>query len=109
MKLFPIPAQDEAMAFLKPLTKLERLNLYSANLSDAWTVYLEDLANLRFLHLTDTVLTAEGLDHLKGLLNLTALLSLHGTEFSLTRPNVTNAEIAERGEMLRGIRLIRGK
>ncbi len=54
-------------------------------------------------------MTAAGLDHLKGLPNLTALLSLGGTEFPLTRPNATPAELAERGEMLRRIQLIRGK
>jgi internalin A len=109
MKLFPIPARDEDMAFLKRLTKLESLKLYSANLNDAWLVYLEELANLTFLHLTDTAMTAEGLDHLKGLSNLTAVLNVHGTQFTLTKPTETDAEIAERGEMLRRIRLIRGK
>jgi hypothetical protein len=109
LKGFPIPAGDEDLAFLKRLTKLESLKLYSANLSDAWLAYLEKLANLRLLDLTDTAMTAKGLDHLKGLSNLTARLSLRGTVFTLTRPNATAAEIAERGEMLRRIRLIRGK
>ncbi len=109
MKLFPIPARDEDMAFLKRLTKLENLKLYSANLNDAWLVYLEELGNLRFLHLTDTAMTAMGLDHLKGLSKLTAVLNVHGTQFTLTKPNETDAEIAERGTMLRRIRLIRGK
>jgi hypothetical protein len=54
-------------------------------------------------------MTAEGLDHLKGLTNLVAILDLHGTRFLLTRPNMTAAELAERGQMLRRIRLTRGK
>ena len=54
-------------------------------------------------------MTAEGLDHLKGLSNLTATHDLHGTVFRLTMPNMTKAELAERGQMLRRIRLIRGK
>jgi internalin A len=109
LKNFPIAARDEDLAFLKRLTKLERLNLYSADLDDAWLAYLEGLANLKSLHLTDTSMTAEGLDHLEGLSNLTAMLDLHGTVFRLTRPNMTKAELAERGQMLRRIRLIRGK
>jgi hypothetical protein len=109
LKRFPIRARDEDMAFLRRLTQLERLKLYSANLNDVWMVYLEGLVNLKFLHLTDTAMTAEGLDHLKGLSNLTAILNVQGTEFTLTRPNETEAEISERGEMLRRIQLIRGK
>ena len=109
LKGLPIAARHEDLAFLKWLTKLERLNLYSADLDDAWLSYLEGLANLKSLHLTDTSMTAEGLDHLKGLSNLTAILDLHGTVFRLTRPNMTKAELAERGQMLRRIQLIRGK
>jgi hypothetical protein len=108
-KAFPIRARDEDMAFLKRLTKLESLKLYSANLDDAWLVYLEGLTNLTSLHLTDTAMTAEGLEHLKGLLKLTAVLNVHGTEFTLMKPKETDSEIAERGPMLRRIRLIRGK
>jgi hypothetical protein len=37
-KLFPVPATGEDMAFLRRLTKLERLYLYTANLDDAWLV-----------------------------------------------------------------------
>ena len=108
-KLFPVPATDEDMAFLKRLTKLEHLNLYTATLDETWLIYLEGMANLKSMHLTETSMTARGLDHLKGLPNLTARLSLHGTNFILTRPNLTAAEIAERGQMLRRIRLIYGK
>jgi internalin A len=108
MKLFAIPADDEDMAFLKRLTKLERLNLWSANLNDSWLVYLERLASLKSLQLSDTAMTAEGLDHLKGLPNLTAVLTVNGTRFTLTRPNAADADIAEREDMLRRIRLIRG-
>jgi hypothetical protein len=108
LKGFPLPARDEDMAFLERLTKLEVLKLYSANFGDAWLGYLEKLPNLRLLDLTDTAMTAKGLDHLKGLSKLTARLSLQGTVFTLTRPNATAAGIAERGEMLRRIRLIRG-
>ena len=109
LKGFPVAARDEDLAFLERLARLERLNLYSAELDDAWLAYLEGLANLKSLHLTDTSMTEEGLDHLKGLPNLTAILDLHGTVFRLTRPNMTRAELAERGQMLRRIRLIRGK
>jgi hypothetical protein len=108
-KLFPVPATDEDMAFLRRLTKLQHLNLYTANLNDGWLVYLEGLTNLKSLHLTETSMTAEGLDHLKGLSSLTAILNLHGTVFTLTGPNMTKAELAERGQMLRRIRLIRGE
>jgi hypothetical protein len=107
-KGFPVPATDEDMAFLERLTKLEHLNLYTANLDDTWLVYLEGMANLKSLDLDETSMTARGLDHLKGLPNLTARLSLHGTTFVLTKPDLTAAEIAERGQMLRRIRLIRG-
>jgi hypothetical protein len=107
--LFPEPVRDEDMAFLRRLTKLERLNLYSADLDDAWVAYLEGLANLESLQLTETSMTARGLDHLKGFSNLTARLSLHGTTFILTKPNMKASEIAERGQMLRRIRLIRGR
>ena len=102
MKRFPIVPRDEDMAFLNRLTKLERLNLYIANLNDTWLVYLEGLTHLKFLHLTNTSMTAEGLDHLKGLPNLTAVLSLNGGEFTLTRPNATAAEIAQRGKCCDG-------
>jgi hypothetical protein len=98
MKRFPVPVRDEDMAFLKRLTKLENLKLWSADLDDAWLVYLKELMNLRSLELSDTAMTAEGLDHLKGLSNLRAVLSLHGTRFTLTKPNETDAEIAERGD-----------
>src|SRR5262249_27919501 len=74
LKGFPIVARDEDMAFLKRLTRLERLNLYSADLDDAWLTYLEGLAHLESLHLTETSMTAESLDHLKGLPHLTAIL-----------------------------------
>jgi len=108
-KRFPVPARDEDMAFLQRLTRLERLHLFTADLDDAWLVYLERLADLKDLNLTETSMTSLGLDHLKGLPNLTARLQLHGTSFILTRPNMKVSEIAERGEMLRRIRLIRGK
>jgi hypothetical protein len=108
-KLFPVPATDEDMVFLRRLNALQHLNLYTANLDDGWLVYLEGLTNLKSLHLTDTSMTAEGLDHLKGLSSLTAILNLHGTEFTLTAPSMRKADLAERGQMLRRIRLIRGK
>jgi internalin A len=108
-RLFDIPASDEDMAFLRRLSNLERLNLYTANLDDGWLVYLEGLTNLKSLYLTENSMTAEGLDHLKGLSSLTAILNLHGTAFTLTGSNMTKAELAERVQMLSRIRLIRGK
>jgi hypothetical protein len=108
-KLFLVPATGEDMAFLRRLTRLQRLNLYTANLDDRWLAYLEGLTNLQSLDLTNTSMTAEGLDHLKRLTNLTAILDLNGTMFRLTRPNMTAAELAELGQMLRRVRLIRGK
>jgi internalin A len=109
MKRSSIPARDEDMAFLRRLTKLNRLSLSSAKLNDDWLVYLEKLINLTSLDLSDTGMTAEGFDHLKGLPNLTVFLNLHGTNFPLTRPNATDAEIADREDMFRRIRLIRGR
>jgi hypothetical protein len=96
MRLSPVPLRDKDMAFLKPLTKLEILMLPSADLTDAWLVYIEDLKNLRSLELYDMALTADGLYHLKGLsTNLTANLMLHGTTIQLRRPNDGDAEITE--------------
>jgi hypothetical protein len=96
MRLSPVPLQDKDLAFMKRLTKLESLMLPSALLTDAWLVYIEDLKNLRSLELYDMALTADGLDHLKGLsANLTANLTLHGTTVPLRRPNDGDAEIAE--------------
>jgi hypothetical protein len=40
-------------------------------------------------------LTAEGIDHLKGLTNLTAHLTRHGTRILLRTPNVTEDALAE--------------
>jgi hypothetical protein len=108
-KLFPDAVNDQDMAFLKRLNRLERLELHSANLDGAWLVYLERLTNLKSLQLTETSMTAEGLGHLDRLKSLTATLNVHGTEFPIKTPNMTAAELAERGQMLRRIRLIRGK
>ena len=47
LQALPVPARDEDMAFLRRLTRLERLNLETANLDDAWLVYLEGLENLK--------------------------------------------------------------
>jgi hypothetical protein len=78
MRLSPVPLRDEDMAFLKRLTKLERLQLPSDELTDAWLVYIEDLKGLTSLELYRMVVTSDGLRHLSGLTNLT-VLNLHGT------------------------------
>ena len=95
MKRSPVRLRDEDMAFLKRLTDLETLILPSADLTDAWLVYIEDLKKLKSLQLYDMALTAEGLEHLKGLSNLTADLTLHGTTIPLRRPNAADDGIAE--------------
>jgi hypothetical protein len=96
MRLSPVRLRDEDMAFLKRLTKLESLMRPSADLTDGWLVYIKDSKNLRSLQLYDMALTAEGLDHLKGMsANLTANLTLQGTTILLRRPNDRDAEIAE--------------
>jgi hypothetical protein len=95
MRLSPVRLRYEDMAFLKRLTKLESLMLPSADLTDAWLVYIEDLKSLKSLQLYDMALTAEGLDRLKGLPNLTAHLTLHGTSVPLRRPNAADDGIAE--------------
>ncbi len=93
MKLSPVPWKDEDMAFLKRLTKLEKLTLSSAALTDAWLVYIEGLPNLKSLQLYDMPITAAGLDHLTGLSNLKAVVTLQGTRVPLRSPNDTVAEI----------------
>jgi hypothetical protein len=95
MRLSPVPLRDEDMAFLRRLTKLESLMLPSADLTDAWLVYIEDLKNLKSLQLYDMAMTAEGLDRLKGLSYLTAHLTLHGTQIPLRRPGDMDNGIAE--------------
>jgi hypothetical protein len=95
MRLSPVPLRDHDMAFLKRLTKPESLVLTSADLTDAWLVYIEEMKSLRSLQLYDMGITADGLDHLKGLSNLTAHLTLHGTRIPLRRPNDTNDGITE--------------
>ena len=76
------------MAFLRRLTNLQHRNLYTANLDDGWLVYLEGLTNLKVLHLTETSMTAEGLDHLKGLSKLLCGSRVcMGRVFTLTKPN----------------------
>ena len=93
MKLSPVPWRDEDMAFLKRLTKLEKLTLSSTALTDAWLAYIEGLPNLKSLQLYDMPITAAGLDHLKGLSNLKAVVTLQGTRVPLRSPNDTVAEI----------------
>jgi hypothetical protein len=88
MRLSPVPLRDEDMAFLRRLTKLERLMLPSRDLTGAWLVYLEGLTRLRLLEVYDMAITPEGLDHLKGLSNLQAVLTLQGTQIPLRRPGV---------------------
>jgi hypothetical protein len=95
MRLSPVPLRDEDMVFLKRMTKLESLVLPSANLTDAWLVYIEDLRKLKSLQLYDMALTAEGLDRLKGLTNLTAHLTLQGTRIPLRMPNATDGGIVD--------------
>jgi Leucine-rich repeat (LRR) protein len=81
MKLSPVPLKDEDLAFLKRLTKLQRLMLPSADLTDKWLPYIEDLNNLEVLELYDMKITSDGLDRLKGLSKLTTL-NLHGTRIT---------------------------
>jgi hypothetical protein len=96
MRLSPVPLRDEDMAFLARLTKLEDLMLPGACLTDDWLVYITNLKNLRSVQLYDMALTANGVNHLKGLpANLTANLTLHGTTIPLRRPNDRDAGIAE--------------
>lgn len=78
MWLSPVPLRDEGMAFLKRLTKLERLQLPSHELTDAWLIYIEDLKGLACLELYDMAVTSDGLRHIGGLTNLT-VLNLHAT------------------------------
>jgi Leucine-rich repeat (LRR) protein len=78
MRLSPVPLRDEDMAFLKRLTKLERLQLPADELTDAWLVYIADLKGLTSLELYRMAVTSDGLRHLRGLTNLT-VLNLHGT------------------------------
>lgn len=85
MRLSPIPLRDGDMAFLKRLTKLERLMLPSDQLTDDWLVYIEDLTNLSYLQLYDMAITTKGLEHLDGLSNL-RVLTLHGTRITSLEP-----------------------
>jgi Leucine-rich repeat (LRR) protein len=88
MRLSPVPLRDEDMAFLKRLTKLERLQLPSDELTDAWLIYIEDLKGLTILEVYGMAVTSEGLRHLSSLSNLT-VLNLHGTrvtDLSALRP-----------------------
>jgi Leucine-rich repeat (LRR) protein len=88
MRLSPVPLRDEDMAFLKRLTKLERLQLPSDELTDAWLAYIKDLKGLTFLQLYRMAVTSDGLRHLSALTNLT-VLRLHGTrvnDLSALRP-----------------------
>jgi hypothetical protein len=109
MKLFPIPARDEDMAFLKRLAKLESSQSINRQPQRRLAGLPRRAGEPEILHVTDTAMTAGGLDHLNRHSSLTARLTLVGTEFTLTRPNATDAEIAERGPMLRRIRLIHGR
>jgi hypothetical protein len=93
MRCSPVPLSDEDMAFLCRLTKLDRLMLPSASLTDAWLVYLRDLRRLRLLELYDMKLRPESLDQLKKLSNLRAYLTLMGTRIPLRKPNDSDAEI----------------
>jgi Leucine-rich repeat (LRR) protein len=88
MRLSPVPLRDEDMAFLKRLTKLERLQLPSDELTDAWLVYIKNLKGLTSLELYRMAVTSDGLRHLSGLTNLT-VLRLYGTrvtDLSALRP-----------------------
>jgi hypothetical protein len=81
MRLSPVPLNDEDMAFLGRLTKLESLMLPSVDLTDRWLVFVKDLKNLEVLQLYDMKLTDDGLRSMSGLSKL-KVLSLHGTRIT---------------------------
>jgi hypothetical protein len=85
MRRSPVPLRDEDMAFLKRLNELESLMLPSADLTDAWLVYIEDLKKLKSLQLYDMAITTDGFHRLKALSNLSTL-SLHGTRLTSVEP-----------------------
>jgi hypothetical protein len=86
MKLSPVRLRDEDMLFLTGLTKLESLMLPSRDLTGAWLVYLDGLTRLKQLQVYDMSLTPEDLERLRGLPNLSAVLTLQGTQIPLRKP-----------------------
>jgi hypothetical protein len=95
MKRSPVPLRDKDMEFLRRLTNLERLTLASADLTDGWLVCIKGLTSLRSLQLYDMAITPEGLDPLKSLPNVTAVLTLRNTQIPLRAPNDNDDGIAE--------------
>ena len=58
--LFPSITRAFGYLPLKRLTELESLMLPSADLTDAWLVYIEDLKKLKSLQLYDMAITTDG-------------------------------------------------
>ncbi len=70
---------DDEATYLKDLADLERLNLYSTQVTDAGLRHFKGLTNLESLSLDDTQVTDAGLEHLKDLANLETLF-LYSTQ-----------------------------
>jgi hypothetical protein len=74
----PNKANDETLAHVGRLGRLENLNLADTAVTDAGLAHLEGLTNVRDLNLWNTQVTDAGLAHLKGLAKV-GTLALVGT------------------------------
>ena len=78
LDLYRTQITDAGLAHLEGLTKLETLDLSSTKVTDAGLAHLKGMTGLEALHLNGTEITDAGLAHLKKLTKLKAL-SLSGT------------------------------
>ena len=92
-------ADDDTLAHVGHLRRLESLNLADTAVTDAGTAHLAGLTGLRDLNLWNTRVGDDGLAHLKGLTNL-RLLPLVGTR-------VTDDGILKIKQALPGLKVFR--
>ncbi|AMV36474.1 leucine-rich repeat domain-containing protein [Planctomyces sp. SH-PL62] len=87
--------QDDALAHLAPLVRLEHLDLSGNPITDAGLVHLKGLKSLAFLNINRTRVSDAGLEELRGLVNLkevwvgqTAVTGEGWERFCAKMPNV---------------------
>ena len=79
--------RQQVVEHLKGLAKLENLQLFGTEITDAGLVHLKGLTRLEYLSLRGTQVTDAGLVHLKGLTSL--------GDLDLSRTKVTDAGVAD--------------
>jgi len=94
----PYGLTDDKFAPIADLHRLRELSLYNSKITNAGLAHLDDLSELRVLHLDgglDNALTDDGLIHLRGLTNLEQLMLGSGKVTDAGMPHIARLKKLE--------------